>query len=409
MRRNVSQFWQLLAVGFGLTAYSINSFPETMGNTLEKKRLDALLKVTHSLGQYRLVLRQGEPFTPVDLHVHKDPIALLGKVLEQNPQSYTRIQDFIDIAAQMIDAGLNIADVAARKSRHTHQEARDKVIAKDRVQAMCIDAALDEDDFETAYSYIMTRLATPDKPPKTVTCLECRKGGTPSEPSLSVTDDYSWRAALQAGKYRMNARTIRPTHVGNSSGNLEIRHLEQRLECISLSLRLAPPSTLSEILSVYRRSEEELDAKLAEEAAAEAAWDDQGDSTAMPGGFGPEPAPVSLSRHTGPKTAAEEGPVSIFDLTKSSAASAQKTLSALSGLRLGSMRSHELTASTTAQHETDSDADGSNYAGSASASIRHGPRKRDQLREAAVGTLASGVGWLIGAPVKREVDGGDDD
>jgi len=29
-------------------------------------------------------------------------------------------------------------------------------------------------------------------------------------------------------------------------------------------------------------------------------------------------------------------------------------------------------------------------------------RKRDQLREAAMGTLVSGVGWLVGAPAPQQ-------
>jgi protein transport protein SEC39 len=33
-------------------------------------------------------------------------------------------------------------------------------------------------------------------------------------------------------------------------------------------------------------------------------------------------------------------------------------------------------------------------------------RKRDQLRNAAVGTLASGIGWLINAPPPTLSDGG---
>ena len=40
---------------------------------------------------------------------------------------------------------------------------------------------------------------------------------------------------------------------------------------------------------------------------------------------------------------------------------------------------------------------------------RAGPRKRDQFREAAVGTLASGVGWLIGAQPVSGAGGGSAD
>lgn len=234
-----------------------------------------------------------------------------------------------------------------------------------RVISMCIDAALTEDDFETAYSYVVNRLAT--------------SGTVP--PS---TDEYSWKAALQAGKYRRTARTIRPTHIGTSSGNLDIRHLEQRIECLSTALRIAPPDTLQEILNVFRRCEEELDAAVKAEEQQESAWDDQGDVQAMPGAFS-STVPAGVVRHNNTRSTRqqEEAPMSLFDLSRATMARAQRNLPALSSLQ----RSEQYGAEQ-ASEEDDSQR----------------VRKRDQLREAAVGTLASGVGWLIGAQPARPQD-----
>lgn len=390
-----------------LTNNSMSAFPDTTFNTLTKTRVQALLKVTHSIGQYRLVLRQGEAFRPINLRTAKDPIGLIGKILEQNPQSYTKVQDFIGIGLDMVDAGLTIQDVEAAHNKHTHHEPEHKDTATKRVQAMCIDAALNEDDFETAYSYIMTRLSSADQRALgSLTCPECDKSGLKAEPDKITTDDFSWRAALQAGKYRRTSRTIPPTHVGNASGNLEIRHLEQRLECISLALRIAPQATLQEILNVFRRCEEELETKLALEAKEEAEWDEQGDETAMPGGFGRELKPASLSRHAGARATAEDGPISIFDLTKATASSAQKTMSALRGLRIGSVRSQELSLEG---HRQSMESSRSSGEATRDGTPRQGARKRDQLRDAAASTLASGVGWLIGAPTPRPLSDVDSD
>lgn len=234
-----------------------------------------------------------------------------------------------------------------------------------RVISMCIDAALTEDDFETAYSYVVNRLAT--------------SGAVP--PS---TDEYSWKAALQAGKYRRTARTIRPTHIGTSSGNLDIRHLEQRIECLSTALRIAPPDTLQEILNVFRRCEEELDAAVKAEEQQESAWDDQGDVQAMPGAFS-STVPAGVVRHNNTRSTRqqEEAPMSLFDLSRATMARAQRNLPALSSLQRSEQHGAEQ-----ASEEEDSQR----------------VRKRDQLREAAVGTLASGVGWLIGAQPARPQD-----
>jgi len=225
-----------------------------------------------------------------------------------------------------------------------------------------------------------------------------RSTGEAAQPLPKVLDDWSWRAALQAGRYRMNSRTVRPTHLGNASGNLEIRHLEQRMECLSQALRIAPPSTLQEILHVFRRCEEELEAKFKEEAEQEAAWDEQGDQTIMPGGFGAEPMPATLSRNTASAMSRTGGdaPMSLFDLTRASAAQAQRSLSALTSLRGRATKGNGANAHPSAGESVRS----SGESARATAGVSHSNvRKRDQLKNAAVGTLASGIGWLINAPM----------
>ncbi|KAH7032806.1 Sec39 domain-containing protein [Microdochium trichocladiopsis] len=420
----------------------IHAFPETIPQSSpEARRIESLLRATHALGEYRLVLKQGEPFTPVVLRVHADPVSIVQKVLEQNPKSYTKIQDFLEIGSNMVSAGL-----VAKKDQPEHvktrgtpspgqlDEQQQQLSVEQRITAMCVDAALTEDDFETAYSYVVNRLATSRyAPPQTIPNI-------PSSKSVAATpqDDYSWKAALQAGRYRRTEKTIRPTHIGTASGNLDIRHLEQRIECLSTALRIAPASTLQEILNVFRKCEEELNAAIKAEEASESAWDDTGahliddsnSTQAMPGGFSSTvPAGVGRSgRPTRPglaataSSAAEEAPMSLFDLSRASIARAQRTLPALASLQRGgstaSNKSNKSNASTSrfsigglgslaggigggGGGAAGSDNGMSSSTGTlddgSSGHGRAGPRKRDQLREAAVGTLASGVGWLIGA------------
>jgi hypothetical protein len=252
-----------------------------------------------------------------------------------------------------------------------------ELIAEKRVVSMCIDQALAEDDFETAYSYIMTRLANIAGPAQERAPYHDRKGGLFAELPPKELDDWSWLAAFQAGKYHRTSQTIKPTHVGNASGNPDIRHLEQRMECLSLAIRLAPKATLQKILSgmfqpfilsaasnftAFRRCEEELESLSKQEEEQEAAWDAQGDDQAMPGGFGDMPKSTNKKSFR-----TEEAPMSLFDLSRGAIIRAQ------SGL--GSLSSGPTTESGAPRE-----------------------RKRDQLRNAAVGTVAAGVGWLIGAP-----------
>ncbi|KAM7204389.1 protein transport protein sec39 [Rhypophila sp. PSN 637] len=377
----------------------IKAFPKTVEKSLPAaKRIEALLRATHALSEYRLVLKQGEPFTPVVLRVHPDPVSIVGKILEQNPKSYTRIQDLLDLGTQMVKAGLTHKQKSSVKPSPEEElqiEASELDLVERRITALSIDAALTEDDFETAYSYVVNRVSA-------------------MKPSLS--DEFSWKAALQAGKYRRTARTLRPTHLGTSSANVEIRHLEQRIECLATALRIAPPPTLQEILNAFRRAEEELDAAIKAEDEKEDAWDAQGDILGgqgnMPGTFGGGGEKTRSGRQDGARYGGdgaghresarrqekEEAPMSLFDLSRASVLSAQKNLSALSSLHRtvssvsSSVQSQEGRVSLDQKSIASVGSDGEELPKQQRA------RKRDQLREAAMGTLVSGVGWLINAP-----------
>ncbi|KAK1654846.1 secretory pathway protein Sec39 [Colletotrichum phormii] len=366
----------------------INAFPQTIHKSLpERRRIDSLLKATHALSEYRLVLRQGEPFSPIVLRVHSDPVSIIGKVLEQNPKSYTRIQDLLDVGTNMVRAGLvdrNNKKVAAAQPVEDGQQVD---AARQRITAMCIEAALKEDDFETAYSYIVNRLS----------------GGADASMSstVKVDDNWSWRAALQAGQYIRSARTVRPTHLGNASGNPDIRHLEQRIDCLATALRIAPPSQLQEILKTFRRCEEQLDSALKEDAARE---EDIDEHSGMPGGFDAAPAAARSHRSSGERQtrpsaavaskAGDDAPMSLFDLSRATARAATRNFTALSTLQQ-SAGGGTAAATAPAQPAASGSAPDSEWDGH---DDHPRARKRDQLRDAAMGTLTSGVGWLIGAP-----------
>lgn len=342
-----------------------------------RTRLEALLKATHALSEYRLVLKQGEPFSPVVLRVHSDPISIIEKVLEQNPRAYTRFQEFLEMGINMIHAGLPTLSKPGAPSDTTADEQDAKIlVAEKRIVSMCIEAALAEDDFETAYSYVVSRLDP----------SSLGRGGGTVRDSL---DEWSWRAALKAGQYIRTERSLQPTHLGTASGNPEIRHLEQRIECLATALRVAPPSQLQEILKTFRRCEEQLDSAIKDEAAKEAAWDEKGDMADLPGSFdSPDPDKAYPPRNITASAAArqaEEAPMSLFDLSRATASVAQKNFSALSSLRgIAQGIPHQQTPEADTQESR--------------------VRKRDQLRDAATGTIVSGVGWLIGANVNRGDD-----
>ncbi|CAI4212440.1 unnamed protein product [Parascedosporium putredinis] len=190
---------------------------------------------------------------------------------------------------------------------------------------MCIEAALRENDFETAYSYVVSRLSPTYQQPS----VPHRQG---------FEDNWSWSAALQAGQYIRTTSTIRPTHLGTANGNLEIRHLEQRVECLATALRIAPPSQLHEILKTFRRCEEQLDFAIRDEATRNAAWDTTRDlhSPLIPGAFTSSVGAHSISATSPATHETEDVPMSLFDLSRATARVAQRNLGVLSSIGHGS-------------------------------------------------------------------------
>lgn len=329
----------------------------------------ALLKATHGLSSYRLVLKQGEPFRPVVLRVHSDPISIIEKVLEQNSSGYTRIGEFVEMSQNLVVAASVSSGGLSRSPYRPQQHNQSNAArAEKRVIAMCIEAALREDDFETAYSYILSR-------------SNAKIGTT----DLVAADPWSWKAAFKAGQYTRTPQTRQPTHLGTSSGNPEVRHLEQRLECLAIALKLAPSEQMVEVLKTFRRCEEQLDSVIVVEAAQEQAWEVARDGHQAPGSFEVpdrqrQYAPRNL---TATASAAEEAPMSLFDLSRATANMASRSIG---GLR--SLHTQEGTEPS--------------FAGHSPVAPEDRVRKRDQLREAATGTLVSGVGWLIGANAGRQ-------
>ncbi|PNY29739.1 Protein transport protein sec39 [Tolypocladium capitatum] len=353
----------------------IDSFPVTVDKSLPgTKRIQALLKATHALSDYRLVLKRGEPFSPVVLRVHSDPISIIERALEQNPKAYTRLQEFLEMGIDMVRAGLpsrSRSDQPRASAGSGHQDA-EIFVAERRIIAMSVEAALREDDFETAYSYVVSRLGTSASGPGEV------KG---------PHDEWSWQAALRAGQYIRTERSQQPTHLGTASGNLEIRHLEQRIECLATALRVAPTCQLQDILKSFRRCEEQLDSAIKEESAKEVAWGAAGDFADLPGAFNAPGVDKTYPPRNMTASAAarqtDEAPMSLFDLSRATASVAQRNFTALSSLQ------GVAAGMVPANPEPDESA------------AHQRVRKRDQLREAATGTLVSGVGWLIGANVNQ--------
>jgi len=396
------------------------------------QRMNALLSATHALSSYSLVLQHGVPFRPVNIRVSSDPIGLIPKILSQNKNAYVELDHFISIGRNLVAAGLpqtqNAATVSGIQAERPETPIEElitpiiepslkqleglKALAERRVIAMAIRAALAEDDFETAYSYVINRLqpaSTGRSVSHPVLSLEDKEAHKQSrirrredpQITLMLMDDFSWRAAFDTGRYRPSNNLSSSTS-SLTKGSRELRHTRQRMELLSQALLLAPESHLPEILTAWRRCEEEMTSLLAREEAAEEQHADRGDRR-VPGGFGglDEERLYSLpqTRREMGRSAREEAPLGLFDVAKGAAAALGRTAFPLRGADTSTTMTTSGAPSRSSTEETrEYAAQGLDGEGRM--------RKRDLLFNATSGAtdaLAGGIGWVLGAkPVRRD-------
>ncbi len=339
-------------------------FPES--SSIHK--LEYLIAATHALSFYHLTLQHGVPFQPVSIRVHQDPLSLLEKLLEQNSKAYTKLDDLLSIGRNLVAAGLPTPSKSPSQSAEPETIESKTFDAEHRITYLAITSALSSNDFDTAYSYILTRLS-PSSTPRTT----------------AYVDDTSWRAACAAGRHRPPS--------GPQSLASRIANLSKRMELLSLALTLAPtPDPLSEILGTWRRCEEEINSLRTQEAEEEHAWNDRGDD-AVPGGFGPDDRDVDMAdtrreqarRATSRKTASykDEAPMGLFDVARGAARAIGKSAFPL---RQGQ--------SSMQINDHVEGADGNYATGTGEQRVR----KRDVVSGMVTGGLKSGLGWVLGAP-----------
>jgi hypothetical protein len=353
--------------GMKRASETLKAFQPHFPQSSSLHKLEYLIAATHALSFYHLTLQHGVPFQPVSIRVHQDPLSLLEKVLEQNSKAYTKLDDLLSIGRNLIAAGLPTPSKGASRSADQETLASKTFDAEHRIIYLAISSALSSNDFDTAYSYILTRLS-PSTGPK----------------SSAFVDDTSWRAAYAAGRHR-------PPSSPHTLAS-RIANLSQRMELLSLALTLAPtPEPLSEILGTWRRCEEEMNSLRSQDAEQEQAWDDRGDET-LPGGFAPEGRDVDIAetRREREKRASsrkagryeDEAPMGLFDVARGAARAIGKSAFPLRGEQRP-LHIHDGGGGLANEAQPGSD--------------DHRVRKRDVVSNMVTGGLKSGLGWVLGA------------
>jgi hypothetical protein len=363
------------------------------------QRAQALLSATHAMSFYSLKLEHGVPFQPVNIRVTADPLSLVQKLLSQNLGSYTKLDDFVSIGQNLVVSmpSTILDDNKNANSLDATALEKKKAIAERRVIGMAIDAALEEGDFETAYSYVVNRL-TPTASPSPAVSTSSQRFSFDSNTSekhtatSSDTDDIAWRAALRAG--RSPSSTPSHSRFSTTSGRPDLRRLEQRMELLSQALLLAPAPALEEVLTEWQACEASMTHLLAQETEAEQRFNDAADRK-LPGAFDTGSLPSVQPRREVGRAAAEESPMGLFDVARGAAAAFSKSAFPLRRDARPSSRPEESPSARASAEVSDEDSLHGSMHGS-----MHGHedrvRKRDLLANTATGALQSGLGWVLG-------------
>ncbi|KAH8708542.1 Sec39 domain-containing protein [Phaeosphaeriaceae sp. PMI808] len=386
--------------GMKRAAEIIAAFTSHFSQSSRFQRAQALFTATHALSFYSLILQHGVPFQPVNIRVSSNPLSLIQKLLSQNNGSYTKLDDLVSIGQNLIVSMPSaIMDSEESPPLDPSTMEQKKAATERRVIGMAIDAALEEDDFETAYSYVVNRLTpltpspTPSIPPQRFSF-----GSVDTNAHEDEAEDVAWRAALRAGRY--NSSHPLSSSWSQTAARPDLRRLEQRMELLSQALLLAPPAHLEEVLSVWRECETDYTALLAEEIEAEVRFNDAADRR-LPGTFVNDTITVQPRREVG-RGAVEEAPMGLFDVARGAAAAFSKSAFPLRG---GAQAvSDDAARDDTQQGRASMDL-------SDSGSMDDRVRKRDMVANAATGALASGtgalasgLGWMLGAKPVHEQD-----
>ncbi|KAF1935292.1 secretory pathway Sec39 [Clathrospora elynae] len=369
----------------------IAAFAPHFSSSTRFRRFQALLAATHALSFYSLILQHGVPFQPVNIRVSSNPLSLVRKLLSQNSGSYTKLDDLISIGQNLVVAmPSTIMDEAAEAvPLNAAVIDRRKVAAERRVIGMAIEAALEEDDFETAYSYVVNRLspATPSPTPSVSTQF-FSFGSVDTDDQEDEAGDIAWRAALRAGRYNSSPSSNSWSQAA-SAARPDLRRLEQRMELLSQALLLAPPNHLEEVLGVWQQCEAETIHLLTQETAAEERFNDAADRK-LPGAFDLETIAVQPRREVG-RGAVEEAPMGLFDVARGAAAAFSKTAFPLRGSAQAASKAEP--EDTRGSGRVSLDLSDSGSIGGNEERVR----RRDMVANAATGALAQGIGWMLGA------------
>ncbi|KAK6497095.1 hypothetical protein TWF506_004574 [Arthrobotrys conoides] len=227
-------------------------------NSIPLRRLSRLIEATHSLSEYSLTLTPGVPLKPVQIRLFPDPVELISRVLQSNSKAYLQLNSLVKIAQDLVYGVSKPHHDEEMEERHGGEMTKEEVAAiKRRVVGMCVEAALAEDDFETAFSYVVNKLVPGYQNLRTASNATTL---TTTSVFPGNNTDTAWQAALQAGRYRSPTMLVESMEgVATAKG---IEQVMKRMEVLSQALVICPGEAVMDVLRTWKNCEDELESLL---------------------------------------------------------------------------------------------------------------------------------------------------
>ncbi|KAK9329362.1 Sec39 domain-containing protein [Lipomyces starkeyi] len=202
----------------------------SMLKTDKLEKAELLLKATHELSKYSLILVQGVPLAPLQIRINNNPEQIISQLLQSNEKAYLQVDEMISVTKNLV-IGLDTS-------------LDDLQGIEFRVIRMCVYAALAADDFNVAYEYCMNML------------------WSHADEINAFDQDLLWQVFFAAGRYvSPNAPSLSPSPGFQAAPQTQmmmlqlknrIKYLRLQMELLSRALDICPERHMFEILNIWQ-------------------------------------------------------------------------------------------------------------------------------------------------------------
>ncbi len=168
------------------------------------------IEATSRLCTFNLMSRPGIPISPLEIRLTKDRLSLISRVLASNSDAYKHTQVIVELAHKLGFKSDPVAEV--------------------KTLAMLTDTALHAEDFDRAYE-------TSEKMIKAV--LELREARPEDDTEMQQAAEVCWVSSYQLARHP------------------EFDDVKKKSILFGRTMELCPPNKLADIVSSWRRSEDE--------------------------------------------------------------------------------------------------------------------------------------------------------